>query len=207
MSNGRKWQHPLPAPSNFPKLLPMEGHHSHPSSRSSLTSPQICCLSNRLLSPLFHLGYFYPCMWGTEKYAEEGWFLIILLPKPHSPPQCRKRKSISLRGTQSSSSSWNTWLALLKLHSAGTGYLFSLEEAEDNYRCGLILAQEPRQGFGQRGNTPPCHQVPWPHFYARSDVGLEGHRVLVWSTGSLSQLTELPGGKEPPAERGCWEMG
>lgn len=114
---------------------------------------------------------------------EKGWFLIILLPKPHSPPQCRKRKSIS-QGHTALYHPGALGLSPLKLHSAGTSHLFSLEEAKDNYRCGLIPAQEIQQGFGKRGNTPPCHWVPWPHFYARSDVGLEGHRVLVWVPGS-----------------------
>ena len=110
---------------------------------------------------------------------EEGWFPIILLPKPHSPPQCRKRKSIS-QGHTALLHPGALGLPPLKFHSAGTGYLFSLEEAEDNYRCGLIPSQEIQWGFGERGNTPPSH-------------GHHGHISMLGQTWALKVLVWVPG--------------
>lgn len=115
--------------------------------------------------------------------------------------QCRKR--VFLRGTQ-------LFLilehlaCLLKLHSAGTGYLFSLEEAEDNYRCGLPLHRKSSKGLGSVGK------------HTTSATGYHGHISMPGQTWPWrTQGQGVPGScptdrvtrrcKEPPAERGCWD--
>lgn len=94
------------------------------------------------------------------------------------------RGRVFLRGTQ---------LFLILEHLACLPWNFTVQEPAtcSHWRklkstIGVVwfLHRKSSKGLGSGATQPPCHWVPWPHFYARSDVGLEGHRVLVWVPGS-----------------------